>query len=109
VENQPVAPDPAPELLAPPAEPTNADTPGAETDALLAFAHAAKIARLAPADEERAMGLLKERLAGGRAGINASIAPMIEGLPWIVCVNAVSAVWEQLSVPMRRHLLASIT
>ena len=33
---------------------------------------------------------------------------MIDGLPWIVCVNAVGAVWEQLSVPMRRHLLGII-
>jgi len=80
----------------------------AETDALVLLAQAAKAARLSPADEERATALLKERLTGAKAGINTAVGPMIDGLPWIVCVNAVSAVWEQLSVPMRRHLLGSI-
>ncbi|MEI6561801.1 MAG: hypothetical protein WCO68_06930 [Verrucomicrobiota bacterium] len=79
-----------------------------ETDALLLLAQAAKAARLSPADEERATALLTERLSGGKAGITAALAPMIDGLPWIVCVNAVSAVWEKLSAPMRRHLLGSI-
>ena len=79
-----------------------------ETDALLLLAQAAKAARLSPADEDRATALLTERLSGGKAGITAAIAPMIDGLPWIVCVNAVSAVWEKLTAPLRRHLLASI-
>ena len=78
------------------------------SDPLLALALAAKAARLAPADEERAFELLKERLASGRAGITDALEPMVGGLPWIVCVNAVNAVWEQLSAPLRRHLLASI-
>ena len=87
-----------------------ADQPPAavETDALVLLAQAAKAARLSPADEERATALLKERLTGAKAGINIAVGPMIDGLPWIVCVNAVSAVWEKLSVPMRRHLLGSI-
>ena len=82
--------------------------PETEADPLVVLAQAAKAARLAPADEERATALLKERLTGGRAGINAAVGPMVEGLPWSVCVNAVTAVWEKLSAPMRRHLLASI-
>ena len=102
--------EPAPELSTPPAAipapaPEAAEPP---PDSLAALAQAAKAARLAPADEERAVALLKERLAGGRAGITAAAAPMVEGLPWIVCVNAVSAVWEQLSAPMRRHLVSLI-
>ena len=88
--------------------PTAAHEPAAATDPLVQLAQAAKAARLAPADEDRAANLLKERLTSGRAGITAALAPMIDGLPWIVCVNAVSAVWEQLSVPMRRHLLSGV-
>ncbi len=100
VENQPAEPSPeSPD--APPAAPQ-------PTDPILLLAQAAKAARLAPADEERATTLLKERLTQGKAGITAAIAPMIDGLPWIVCVNAVSAVWEKLSAPLRRHLLGSI-
>jgi len=93
----------------PPASPAQ-EEPAAEPtdDPLLQLARAAKAARLAPADEERATALLSERLAQGRAGITASLAPMLEGLPWIVCVHAVSAVWEGLSVPMRRLLLSAI-
>ena len=107
MENPTHAPEPAPETSEPQAvAPVSA--PEEETDALIALAHAAKAARLAPAEEERAAALLKEQLTGGKAGITASIRPMLEGLPWIVCVNAVSAVWEQLSAPMRRHLLGSI-
>ena len=88
--------------------PTAAHEPAAATDPLVQLAQAAKAARLAPADEDRAANLLKERLTSGRAGITAALAPMIDGLPWIVCVNAVSAVWEQLSVPRRRHLLSGV-
>ena len=106
MENQ--APDLAPEPSLPPAV-TAAQPPGVvETDALVLLAQAAKAARLAPADEERATALLKERLTGAKTGINSAVGPMIDGLPWIVCVNAVSAVWEKLSAPMRRHLLGSI-
>lgn len=81
---------------------------GAEGDPLAALATAAKAARLKPADEERATELLKQRLAGGKAGITAAVSAMTDGLPWVVSVNAVSAVWESLSSPMRRHLLASV-
>ena len=89
--------------------PLPAELPAAaEPDALGQLAQAAKAARLAPADEERATALLKERLTEGRAGITSALGPMIEGLPWIVCVNAVSAVWNDLSVPMRRHLLSGV-
>jgi len=101
--------EPAPEPSAEPTPITSTEAPVEETsDPLLLLARAAKAARLAPAEEDRAVELLRERLAGGRAGITAAISPMIEGLPWIVCVNAVRAVWEQLSVPMRRHLMSSI-
>jgi hypothetical protein len=103
VENQTQSLEPIPELSAPPA-----NTPEPVGDPLLALALAAKAARLAPADEAHAQGLLQERLAAGRAGINAALEPMVAGLPWIVCVNAVTAIWEQLSAPMRRHLLSSI-
>jgi hypothetical protein len=105
VENNPDELSPAPDPAFTPA----ADAPVTETDPLLALAHAAKAARLAPADEDRATTLLKERLLGKSAGINSAVPAMIDGLPWVVCVNAVSAVWEQLSAPMRRHLLGSIS
>ncbi|MEI8235313.1 MAG: hypothetical protein WCH57_11615 [Verrucomicrobiota bacterium] len=107
-------PSPEPKPATPPAEPAAAAPapagaePESSGDPLLQLAHAAKAARLAPADEERAVALLSERLTGGRAGMAASLTPMLEGLPWIVCVHAVSAVWERLSVPMRRHLLGSL-
>ncbi|MDD5349770.1 MAG: hypothetical protein PHQ12_06125 [Chthoniobacteraceae bacterium] len=95
---QPASEQPAP----------SAPEPESPADPLLQLARAAKAARLAPVDEERAVTLLSERLASGRAGITGALAPMLEGLPWIVCVHAVSAVWEKLSVPMRRLLLGNI-
>lgn len=92
--------------------PESSETPIAvsapSADPLVQLAQAAKAARLAPADEDRAANLLKERLTGGKADISAALAPMIDGLPWIVCVNAVSAIWEKLSAPMRRHLLSGV-
>lgn len=84
------------------------DRPGPPADPLLALAVAARAARLAPADEERATALLKERLAGSRAEMISAVEPMVGGLPWIVCVNAVSAAWESWSPPTRRLLLASV-
>ncbi len=123
VENQPSEPSPetpsatpaapAPEPVPAPADKTAdkpAEKPAAEapSDPLLALAYAAKAARLSPADEEHAVTLLKERLTGGRAGITAAVPAMTDGLPWVVAVNAVSAVWEGLSAVMRRHLLAAI-
>ena len=105
-------PETAPETVQPAsaeqAPPATESKPEEITDPLLQLARAAKAARLSPADEEKAVTLLKERLAGGRAGITAAIEPMTDGLPWVVSVNAVSAVWEALSLPMRRHLVASI-
>lgn len=107
----PSSPEPETPAAQPEAAPAPAETPAqpeTPADPLLALAHAAKVARLAPADEERAATLLSERLAGGKAGITAALAPMLEGLPWIVCVRAVESVWEKFSLPMRRHLLASL-
>ncbi|XHR29096.1 MAG: hypothetical protein ACFUZC_00740 [Chthoniobacteraceae bacterium] len=119
VENHPSEPSPetpsatpaaapAPEPVPAPAAEAPAETPAVPSDPLLALAHAARAARLSPADEEHAVTLLKERLTGGRAGITAAVPAMTDGLPWVVAVNAVSAIWEELSVVMRRHLLAAI-
>ncbi len=106
------APEPALPAPAETPEPAPAETPaepGAEqTDPLLALARAAKAARLKPDEEERATALLKERLTGGKVGINTALPAMTEGLPWAVCVNALGAVWEGLTAPMRRHVLSSI-
>lgn len=108
MENQTPEPVTEPSEIPVDAPAAETEAPAVESDPLVLLAQAAKPARLSPADEERALALLKERLTGGRAGIAAAIPPMIDGLPWIVCVNAVSAVWEQLSVPMRRTLLSGI-
>ncbi len=85
------------------------DTPTQESSpkTLPELAEASKAHRLSPADEDRATTLLKELLVGGKAGIVAALEPMLS-LPWIVCVNAVSAVWPGLTLPMKRHLLATL-
>ncbi len=76
-------------------------------DTLPALAEAAKTHRLSPADEEKAAALLIEQLKGGRAGITAAIEPLL-AFQWMVSVQAISAVWSELSQPMQRHLLSSL-
>lgn len=83
------------------------ESPEAPLEVLARLAEASKARRLAPEDEERAAALLKGLLAGGKAGITSALEPLLN-LSWIVGVNAVGAVWADLSVPMRRHLLASL-
>jgi len=76
-------------------------------EALKALAEASRAQRLPASEEERAAGMLKTLLTGGRAGITAAIEPLV-ALPWIVSVHAASDVWPSLSAPMRRHLLTSL-
>jgi len=85
----PPAPAPAPEPLEP----------------LLEIARSPQ--RLSPAQEEEASRLLAERLGKGKAGLAAAIEPLLV-FPWMVSVSAITAVWPDLSLPMRRWLLASI-
>ena len=83
------------------------ENPSLALETLAKLAEASKAQRLAPADEDHATTLIKELLAGGRAGITSAIEPLV-ALPWIVGANAVSAAWPTLTVPMRRHLLTSL-
>ena len=71
------------------------------------LAETAKTHRLTPAEEEQAVAILKEFLLGGKASIAQVVEPLM-ALPWIVSVNAMTAVWPELSVVMRRHLLSSL-
>ncbi len=106
-EELPLDPPPATpqaEAQATPEPPAAEETP---LQTLARLAEAAKARRLPPAEEERAAALLREPLAGGKAGI-ASVLELLATLPWIVCVNALTEAWPQWSVPMRRHLLASL-
>jgi len=63
--------------------------------------------RLTPAQEEEASRLLGDRLRKGKAGLASAIEPLL-AFPWMVSVSAIIAAWPDLSLPMRRWLLASI-
>lgn len=97
-----------------PAEPAETEATDPREDApetplgiLTRFAETAKTHRLSPAEEEQAAGLLKELLLGGRASITSALEPLL-ALPWMISVNAITAVWTELSVVMRRHLLSGL-
>jgi len=105
---------PGGETASAPAEPTETEntdpqeeTPETPLGTLNRLAETAKTHRLKPAEEEQAVALLKEFLLGGKASITQAVEPLM-ALPWIVSVNAVTAVWPELSVVMRRHLLSSL-
>ncbi len=115
-------PEPAPagggEEAQPDAAPTDAESEGttdlaepaaagAEEDPLVPLAAEAQRRRLSPANEERASKLLQEALVDGRAGVGRAIEHLPK-LPWLIAVNAVSAVWQEMKPTFRTRLLAGL-
>ncbi|MHA3771914.1 hypothetical protein ACXR0O_10300 [Verrucomicrobiota bacterium sgz303538] len=109
-------PQPEPEPEAAPSEtesPVSEAMPGEAAegevmqDVLSTLADQAQTTRLSPADEERAGTLLKEALLEGRAGVIRAVAALPK-LPWVIGVNAVTAVWPELKPAFRTQLLAGL-
>ena len=71
---------------------------------LLELAQAAKSARLAPADEERAIQLLKETVPGGPKALPATLEAILT-FSWGVGVKAVSEVWPETKPAGRTRLI----
>jgi hypothetical protein len=92
-------------LLTEPADDSPSDSKPEEQ--LQAILEAAKTARLSPADEERAIGLLKETIAGGPKALQASLDALLS-LPWSAGVKAVADAWPETKPAGRARLLAGL-
>ena len=73
-------------------------------DQLEAILEAAKSARISPADEDRAVQLLKQTIAGGPKALPASLDAILS-LPWSVGVKAVTEAWPETKPAGRTRLL----
>lgn len=96
-----------PEEEAPQETPAEGTLSEASRDALAELATQAQTTRLSPADEERAISLLKEALMDGRAGVVRAI-DALQKLPWVIGVNAVTTVWPELKPVFRSQMLAGL-
>lgn len=96
--------DNTPQQATPEAQETPEESP---LGALEKLAQAAKLQRLSPAEEDRAVTLLLPLLRGGKSGITSVVETLVT-LPWIVSVNAVSTIWPEWTAVMRRHLLSGL-
>jgi hypothetical protein len=76
-------------------------------DQLQAIIDAAKTSRLTPADEDHAVQLLKETIAGGPKGLPASLDAILS-LPWSAGVKGVVDAWPETKPAGRTRLLAGL-
>jgi hypothetical protein len=67
----------------------------------------AKSARLAPAEEDRAVNLLKQAVAGGPKALPAAIEAILN-LPWNATVKAVAEAWPETKPAGRTRLLTGL-
>src|ERR1700728_3719569 len=74
-------------------------------DQLQAILEEAKSARISPADEDRAVELLKQTITGGPKALPASVDAILS-LPWSVGVKAVTEAWPETKPAGRARLLA---
>jgi hypothetical protein len=63
--------------------------------------------RLSPTDEERASKLLQGILLEGRTGVARAIE-VLPKLAWVIGVNAVTTVWQEMKPTFRTRLLAGL-
>jgi hypothetical protein len=84
-----------------PDEPSNGAKP---EEQLQAIVDAAKSARLSPADEENAVALLKQTIAGGPKALPATLDALLM-LPWSAGVKAVTEAWPETKPAGRTRLL----
>jgi hypothetical protein len=87
-----------------PDEPSSGSKPEEQLQAIL---DAAKTARLSPADEDRAVELLKETVQAGPKALPASIEALLS-LPWSAGVKAVVEAWPETKPAGRARLLAGL-
>jgi len=76
-------------------------------DQLQAIIEAAKTTRLSPADEDQAVELLKQTIAGGPKALPASVDAILS-LPWSASVKAVAEAWPEVKPAGRTRLLAGL-
>jgi hypothetical protein len=74
---------------------------------LQAIIDQAKSSRLSPAEEDRAVELLKEAVAGGPKGLPAAIEAILS-LPWNASVKAVAEAWPETKPAGRTRLLTGL-
>lgn len=85
--------------------PKSVDSPA--LDRLHALSEAAKLARLSPAEEDEAVGLLGVALNAGKAGILAA-AEIALLLPWGAAVRGVTLAWPELKPVARKQFTVAI-
>ena len=96
-----------------PDEPEPADQPDAQStdlkpeDQLQAIIEMAKSGRLSPVDEDRAVQLLKQAVAGGPKALPSALDAMLT-LPWSVGVKAVTEAWPETKPAGRTRLVAGL-
>ncbi len=74
---------------------------------LQAILDAAKTERMSPADEERAVELLKQAVAGGPKALPATLDAILS-LPWSAGVKAVTEAWPETKPAGRARLLGGL-
>ncbi len=85
-------------------EPSSGSKPEEQLQAIL---EAAKTSRLAPADEYKAVELLKQTIVGGPKALPASLDAILS-LPWSASVKAVADAWPETKPAGRARLLTGL-
>jgi hypothetical protein len=106
-ESEPAEADSGDEAPSGSESPEAASGEAAPADPLSEVANRALRGRLSPADEERVTLLVKEALLEGRTGLTRAIENLPK-LPWLVCVNGVSAAWLEMKPTSRTRLMAGL-
>ena len=89
-------------------EPPESTSAGSKPeDQLQSLIEAAKSTRIAPADEDRAVQLLKQTIAGGPRALPASLDALLV-LPWNAGVKAVAEAWPETKPAGRTRLLNAL-
>lgn len=74
---------------------------------LSALVEAAGNARLSPAEEDEAVQLLRDALAGGRASLGLAVESAV-ALPWSIGVKAAADAWPELKATARRYVITGL-
>lgn len=106
-QSPPAAEEPPQDAEAPAQDDAAEPAPAPADDPLSLLVAESQKRRLPPADEERAAKLLGETLLNGREGVGQAIEHLPK-LPWIIGVNAVTAVWQEMKPTFRTRLSAGL-
>jgi len=99
------SPEPEPQIE--PIEPEEESTDSKPEAQLQAIVEEAKASRLAPADEEQAVQLLKQTVAGGPKALPATLEALVS-LPWNASVKAVTEAWPETKPAGRTRLITGL-